>query len=136
MPAPGHVPTGSPLVELSCVSLQGDVPQGLARIYIPNDLAPAGVADDDATSSEPITRFGILGPWSPTVRETVCAWPPTPNEASALRMGTTLSVLAITRVATDVTGRAVEVALLVFPGDRIDAVFTSNHANSERQAQE
>ncbi|MFG2308889.1 GntR family transcriptional regulator [Streptomyces sp. NPDC048566] len=129
------VPTGSLLAEFSCVSLQGGTPHGLARIYIPNDLAPTGVADHDSPSRGPITRFGVLGPLPADIRETVCARPPTPDEASALRMGSAPSVLAITRVATDTTGRTIEAALLVFPGDRIDAVFITHPTNDERQTQ-
>lgn len=129
------VPTGSPLAEYSCLSLEQGAPHGLARIYIPRDLAPAGVLDDDSTCREAVTRFAVLGPSPATVRETVCARSPTPDEASVLRIGSTTAVLAITRVATDSTGRVVEAALLVFPGDRVDAVFTAHHLLDERQIQ-
>ncbi|MET8715883.1 GntR family transcriptional regulator [Streptomyces sp. NPDC004735] len=127
------VPTGSPLAEYSCLSLEQGAPHGLARIYIPRDLAPAGVLDDDAACREAVTRFAVLGPPPATVRETVCARSPTPDEASALRIGTTTAVLAITRIATDSTGRVIEAALLAFPGDRVDAVFTAHYALDERQ---
>ncbi|GHB15747.1 MULTISPECIES: GntR family transcriptional regulator [Streptomyces] len=129
------VPTGSPLAEYSCLSLEQGSPHGLARIYIPRDLAPAGVLDDDSTCREAITRFAVLGPSPATVRETVCARSPTPDEASALRIGSTAAVLAITRIATDSTGRVIEAALLAFPGDRVDAVFTAHHVLDERQTQ-
>ncbi|CAM5631356.1 GntR family transcriptional regulator OS=Streptomyces tendae OX=1932 GN=GUR47_21500 PE=4 SV=1 [Streptomyces tendae] len=69
------------------------------------------------------------------VRETVCARLPTPDEATTLRANSTAPVLAITRVATDATGRVVEAALLVFPGDRVDAVLTTRHMTDERQTQ-
>lgn len=126
------VPTGSPLAEYTCLSLEQGSPHGLARIYIPRDLAPAGVLDDDSVCWEAVTRFAVLGPSPATVRETVCARPPTPDEASALRIGTTSAVLAITRVTTDSTGRVTEAALLAFPGDRVDAVFTAHHVLDER----
>ncbi|MFF1741141.1 GntR family transcriptional regulator [Streptomyces mirabilis] len=129
------VPAGSPLAEFSCISHAGESPHGLARIYIPRDLAPAGVLDDGSECQEAVTRFALLGPPPAVVRETVCARPPTPDEAAALRIGSTPPVLAITRVATDSTGRVVEAALLVFPGDRIDAVFTTHHMTDERQTQ-
>ncbi|WP_406142455.1 GntR family transcriptional regulator [Streptomyces sp. NBC_01089] len=127
------VPTGSPLAEYTCLSLGQRTPHGLARIYIPRDLAPAGVIDDDSVYREGVTRFAVLGPSPATVRETVCARSPTPHEASALRIGPTTAVLAITRIATDSTGRVVEAALLAFPGDRVDAVFTAHHVLDERQ---
>ncbi|MGY4906330.1 GntR family transcriptional regulator [Streptomyces sp. 900116325] len=129
------VPTGSPLAEYSCLSLEQGSPHGLARIYIPRDLAPAGVLDDDSARREAVTRFAVLGPSPATIRETVCARSPTPDEASALRIGTTTAVLAITRIATDFTGRVIEAALLAFPGDRVDAVFTAHHVLDERQTQ-
>ncbi|WP_413753397.1 GntR family transcriptional regulator [Streptomyces sp. R-74717] len=129
-----RVPTGSPLAEYSCLSLEQGVPHGLARIYIPRDLAPAGL-DDDSVSREAVTRFAVLGPSPAIVRETVCARSPTPDEASALRIGSTAAVLAITRIATDSTGRVIEAALLAFPGDRVDAVFNAHHVLDERQTQ-
>ncbi|MFJ8768362.1 GntR family transcriptional regulator [Streptomyces clavifer] len=129
------VPTGSPLAEYSCLSLEQGSPHGLARIYIPRDLAPAGVLDDDSTWREAVTRFAVLGPSPATIRETVCARSPTPDEASALRIGSTTAVLAITRIAADPTGRVIEAALLTFPGDRVDAVFTAHHVLDERQTQ-
>ncbi|MER6268289.1 GntR family transcriptional regulator [Streptomyces sp900105755] len=127
------VPTGSPLAEFTCVSLEGDAPHGLARIYIPRDLVPAGMLDDESACRETVTRFAVLGPSPAAVRETVCARQPTPDEASALRIGSAPPVLAITRVATDPTGRVIEAALLAFPGDRVDAVFTTHHMTDERQ---
>ncbi|WP_406114613.1 GntR family transcriptional regulator [Streptomyces sp. NBC_01014] len=129
------VPTGSPLAEYSCLSLEHGSPHGLGRIYIPRDLAPAGVLDDDSVCREAATRFAVLGPSPATVRETVCARFPTPDEASVLRIGSTTVVLAITRIATDSTGRIIEAALLTFPGDRVDAVFTAHHMLDERQTQ-
>lgn len=129
------IPTGSPLAEFSCISHEGESPHGLARIYIPRDLAPAGVLGDDSLWQETATRFAVLSSPPAAVRETACARPPTPDEASALRIGTAAAVLAITRVATDATGRVVEAALLTFPGDRVDAVFTTHHVIDERQAQ-
>ncbi|MEV5436095.1 GntR family transcriptional regulator [Streptomyces sp. NPDC052682] len=130
-----RVPTGSPVAEFFCISHEGDSPHGLARIYIPRDLAPAGVLGDDSPWRNTATRFAVLGSAPATVRETVCARPPTPDEASTLRIGPTASALAITRVATDSTGRVVEAALLVFPGDRADAVFTTHDVIDEKGTQ-
>ncbi|MFE1886019.1 GntR family transcriptional regulator [Streptomyces diastatochromogenes] len=127
------VPTGSPLAEFVCISHEGESPHGLARIYIPRDLAPAGVLGDESSWRETATRFAVLSSLPAAVRETVCARPPTPDEASVLRIGSAVTVLAITRVATDSTGRVVEAALLVFPGDRVEAVFTTHHETHERQ---
>lgn len=141
VPAEGHlttllkVPPGSPLAEFFCVSQEGESPHGLARIYIPRDLAPTGVLGDELSWRETATRFAVLSSQPATVRETLCARPPTPDEASTLRLRSAVAVLAITRVATDTTGRVVEAALLAFPGDRVDAVFTTHHMADERQTQ-
>jgi GntR family transcriptional regulator len=129
------VPTGSPLAEFVCISHEGESPHGVARIYLPRDLAPAGVLDDEPSYREAVTRFAVLSVPPTAVRETVCARLPTPDEATTLRANSTAPVLAITRVATDATGRVVEAALLVFPGDRVDAVFTTHHMTDERQTQ-
>ncbi|MGW3818116.1 GntR family transcriptional regulator [Streptomyces sp. NPDC005046] len=130
-----NVPAGSPLAEFSCLSLEGASPHGLARIYLPRDLAPAGVLDAASAYGEAATRFAVLAPAPAAVRETVCARSPTPDEVSALRISSTVPVLAITRTATDSAGRVVEAALLAFPGDRIDAAFTTHHMIDERQRQ-
>ena len=131
-----RVPTGSPLAEFFCVSHAGESPHGLARIYIPRDLASAGVLDDEPSCPEAARRFAVLGPPPGAVRETVCARLPTPDESSTLRTNSVTPVLAITRVATDPNGRVVEAALLVFPGDRADAVFTTHPTSDERQTSE
>ncbi len=59
---------------------------------------------------------------------------PTPDEASVLRIGIASVVLSITRIATDSAGRVTEATLLAFPGDRVDAVFTTRHVIDERQS--
>lgn len=129
------VPTGSPVAEYTCLSLEQGSPHGLARINILRDLAPAGVLDDDSACQEAVTRLAVLGPLPATIRETVSARSPTPDEASALRIGNNMAVLATTRIATDAAGRVVEAAPLAFPGDRVDAVFTAHYVLNERPTQ-
>nr|WP_179382162.1 GntR family transcriptional regulator [Streptomyces sp. SA15] len=130
-----RVPNGTPLTEFLCISHEGESPHSLARLYVPRDLTPTS-ALGDGTSSEGIgTRFAMLSPPPSEFRETVCARLPTPDEASTLRISSAVAVLAITRVAADSAGRVVEAALLVFPGDRVDAVFTTHHVIEERQTQ-
>ncbi|MEU8763669.1 hypothetical protein [Streptomyces sp. NPDC048659] len=48
-------------------------------------------------------------------------------------MSPTIPVLAITRVATDTTGRVIEATLLTLPGDRTEADFTTDHTTTERK---
>ncbi|MFJ3643340.1 GntR family transcriptional regulator [Streptomyces sp. NPDC090108] len=129
------VPTGSLLAEFSCLSLEGETPYGLARIYMPHDLAPVDVLDDASAHRQALDRFAVLGPPLAVIRETVCARPPTSDEAAALRIGPASPVLTVTRVSTDSAGRVVEAALLTFPAGRVDAVFTTQHMIDERKTQ-
>lgn len=126
-----RVSTGSPLTEFHCVSYEANSPHSLARIYVPRDLAPAAVLNEPRPNEEAETRFAALRPTTADVRETVSARLPKPDEASTLRISSALAVLAITRVTADITGRVVEAALLVFPGDRAEAVFTTHHVTDE-----
>lgn len=126
-----QVSTGSPLTEFHCVSYQAKSPHSLARIYVPRDLAPAAVLNEPGPYEGAEARFAALRPTSADVRETVSARLATPDEASTLRISPVLAVLAITRVTADVTGRVVEAALLVLPGDRADAVFTTHQVTDE-----
>ena len=123
-----RVPARSPLTEFLCLTHEGNSPHSLARIYVPRDLAPA---------EPPWCRPGIaeLRTQLAEIREKVSARLPTLEEASALRISTTLAVLAITRVSADTTGRLVEAAHLVLPGDRADALFTTHHTTEERRAE-
>ncbi|MDD9376940.1 GntR family transcriptional regulator [Streptomyces sp. ZAF1911] len=116
------VASRSPLTEFLCVSHEGRSPHSLARIYMPRELAPAGVPEGLLAA-----RLEQLRPRMAEVRETVSTRLPTPDEVTALRISSTLAVLSITRVGTDAAGRVVEAALLVLPGDRADAVFTTHH---------
>ncbi|WP_367043910.1 GntR family transcriptional regulator [Streptomyces sp. Je 1-332] len=130
-----RVSAGSPLTEFLCLSYEAETPHSLARIYIPHDLAPAATPNNPRPQ-EASASFAALHPDSAEVRETVNARLPTPQEASTLRISTALAVLAITRVTADeATGRVVEAALLVLPGDRADAVFTTNHTIDEGQTE-
>ncbi|MFD7963005.1 GntR family transcriptional regulator [Streptomyces zaomyceticus] len=112
------VPSRTPLTEFLYLTHQRESPHSLARIYVPRDLAP---------SELPWCRPG----WAES-QETVTARLPTPEEASTFRISSTLAVLAITRVSSDTTGRVVEVARLVLPGDRANALFITHHTTEER----
>ncbi|MFJ3815259.1 GntR family transcriptional regulator [Streptomyces sp. NPDC090056] len=113
------VPSRTPLTEFLYLSHQGESPHSLARIYVPRGLAPAELPW--------CRRPG----WAET-RETVTARLPTPEEATTLRISSTLAVLAITRVSSDTTGRVVEAARLLLPGDRANALFITHHTTEER----
>ncbi|MFF3319362.1 GntR family transcriptional regulator [Streptomyces sp. NPDC003035] len=123
------VPPQALLTEYYCVSHVGESPHSLARIYVPRDLAPS-------ESSCRWPKPAELGPRLAETREKVSARLPTPEEASTLRISSALAVLAITRVSADTSDRVVEAALLVLPGDRAEARFTTHHMTEDRRAEE
>nr|WP_229819328.1 GntR family transcriptional regulator [Streptomyces lateritius] len=122
------VPSRTLLTEYLCVSHVRESPHSLARIYVPRDLAPAESSCHWPKSAE-------LGLRIAEIREKASARLPTPEEASTLRISSALAVLAITRVSADATGRVVEAALLILPGDRADARFTTHHTTEGRRAE-
>ncbi|MFI8252770.1 GntR family transcriptional regulator [Streptomyces filamentosus] len=113
------VPSNTPLTEFHCTTYEGETPRSVARIYIPRDLAPTAHL---ASSSWP----GGRGTDRTETQETVTARLPTPEEATALRISPTRTVLTITRIALGSTGRVLEAALLALPSDAADAVFTTH----------
>ncbi|MGW4162994.1 GntR family transcriptional regulator [Streptomyces sp. NPDC004788] len=129
------VPAGSPLTEFVCVSHDGMSPHGLAHIYVPRDLAPTEIPGEPSWPEGAGSLLAEPRPPLAEIQESVCARLPTPKEAATLRISSTLAVLAITRVAADTTGRVIEAALLVLPGDRAEAVFTTHHTTKERRAE-
>ncbi|MFE2275871.1 GntR family transcriptional regulator [Streptomyces sp. NPDC059454] len=129
------MPTGSPLTEILCLGHEGDRPHSLARIYVPCDLAPAAVLRESLPYEAVVTRLMELRPPLAEVREEISVRLPTPEEASTLRISSALTVLAVTRQTADTAGRVVEAALLVLPGDRADAVFTTHYVIDERAAE-
>lgn len=126
------VSASSSLTEFLCLSHEGKSPHSLARIYVPRELAPTDVPTETHCYEDVEEKLGELRPPLADPRERVSARPPTPEEAATLRISSALAVLAITRVASDRTGRVVEAALLVLPGDRADALFTTHHMPHER----
>ncbi|MFD4952439.1 GntR family transcriptional regulator [Streptomyces sp. NPDC058451] len=126
------VPTSSPLTEFLCLSHEGERPHSLARIYVPCDLVPAAALRESLSYEGVMTRLARLRPPLAEVRERVSVRLPTPEETSTLRISSALAVLAITRQMADTAGRVVEAALLVLPGDRADAVFTTHYVIDER----
>ncbi|WP_328944866.1 GntR family transcriptional regulator [Streptomyces sp. NBC_00250] len=123
-----RVPVGTPLTEFHCLSHDGTSPYGLARVYIPRDLAPAVTPDESPWPAKEATPLA-------EIEETLCARLPTALEAATLRISPTLAVLAITRVATDTAGRVVEAAVLAIPGDRAEAIFTTHHTADDRRTE-
>ncbi|MEV5678853.1 GntR family transcriptional regulator [Streptomyces sp. NPDC052179] len=130
-----RVSVSSPLTEFLCISHAGKSPHSLARIYVPRDLAPADDPNGYTSCKEVWARLVELRPPLAEVQERVNARFPTPREAATLRISSALPVLAVTRVATDATGRVVEAARLVLPSDRADALFTHHTMSGDRRTE-
>lgn len=127
-----QVPRDTDLIEYVYLSSQGASPHSLARIYVPRGVAELTAAP---TSRSPLGddirgRLAESGIEMTTTVERVTARLPSTAEARTLRLGTGTPVLAIERVSMDASGRVVEAALLVLPGHRTEAVFTT-HAQTE-----
>ncbi|MFH7595071.1 GntR family transcriptional regulator [Streptomyces racemochromogenes] len=123
-----NVAPGTPLTEVLCITHEDRSPHSLSRIYIPRDLAPPKLP----ALADMATHLTELPSPLAEVRETARSRLPTHEEATTLRISASLAVLSITRVAIDTTGRVVEAALLVYPGDRADALFITNYPPEER----
>lgn len=131
------VSAGSPLTEYNCLSHEGRSPHSLARVYVPRDLAPTDLpeASESSWGEDVGARLAELRPPRAEVREKISARLPTQGEAATLRISSALAVLGIERVTADDTGRVIEAALLVFPGDRVDALFTTHTVAEEKGAE-
>lgn len=125
-----NVPPGSSLTEVLLTTHDGETPHGLARIYVPHDLAAA----TPPLPEQIAVRMADRCPPPAEVQERISARLPTQEEAESLRISPSLAVLSLTRVTTDSTGRVIEVALLVLPGDRADALFTTRFVTKERSS--
>ncbi|MER7826885.1 GntR family transcriptional regulator [Streptomyces sp. NPDC096097] len=123
-----NVPPRSALTEVLFTTHEDKKPHSLAHIYVPRDLAPATPRLPERIA----VSLPDLRPPLCEVQERVSARLPTQEEATTLRISPSLAVLSVTRVSLDASGRVVEAALLVLPGDRADAVFTTRLATEER----
>ncbi|MFF4387146.1 GntR family transcriptional regulator [Streptomyces sp. NPDC001552] len=134
--APSHLttllnlPPRSSLNEVLFTTHEGKTPHGLAHIYVPHGFAPATPPLPEQIAA----RLADLRPPLSEVQERVSARLPTLEEAETLRISPSLAVLSLTRVTTDSTGRVIEAALLVLPGDRADALFTTRFVTEERSS--
>ncbi|MFD7912561.1 GntR family transcriptional regulator [Streptomyces sp. NPDC059752] len=134
--APSHlttllnVPPRSAVTEVLFITHEGNTHHSLAHIYVPHDLAPANPPMPEQIAA---SLTDLRTPPS-EVQERVSARLPTQEEAATLRISPSLTVLSLTRVSTDTSGRVVEAALLVLPGDRAEALFTTRFVTDERSS--
>ncbi|MGW2273945.1 GntR family transcriptional regulator [Streptomyces yangpuensis] len=125
-----NLPPRSPLTEVLFTTCEEKTPHGLAHIYVPHDLPPA----TSPLPGQVAVRLADRCPSPAEVQERISARLPTQEEAESLRISPSLAVLSLTRVTTDSTGRVIEAALLVLPGDRADALFTTRFMAEERSS--
>ncbi|WP_327368695.1 GntR family transcriptional regulator [Streptomyces sp. NBC_01217] len=123
-----QVPKNTVLIEYVYLSSQGASPHSLVHIYVPRSVARASTPD---ASRSPLGddirgRLAETGIEATSTVDRLTARLPTPSEAKTLRLGAGTPVLAVERVSMDASGRVVEAALLVLPGHRTEAVFTTH----------
>lgn len=122
-----RVPVGTRLNSYVFLSRQGRSPHSLARVYVPRDVAELAVP---LTGWSPLgddirARLDELGIRPASTVEHITARLPEPSEERLLRIGAGTAVLAIRRRSVDADGRVIEAAVLVLPGHRSEAVFST-----------
>lgn len=130
------VPTGTRLIEYSHLSFHEDDPYCLAKVYVPTDLATTNLPGEPASPWGDQVERHLAEAGVPTVRavERVKARTASGDESRTLRMSSRAAVLEIERTSTDTDGRVVVAAVLVLPGNRSDAVFTTYTPVQEAEA--
>ncbi|GGK11421.1 transcriptional regulator [Pilimelia terevasa] len=107
----------------------GDAPFNVSTSYLPLDLVAANPALLDSTR-EPWPggtqhQLFTVGVEVDRIIDKVTARPPRADEVAALDLPAGVAVLVLRKVSIDITGRVVEVADVVLPGDRTQLVYTT-----------
>ncbi|GAB3148148.1 GntR family transcriptional regulator [Micromonospora sonneratiae] len=105
-------------------------PLSVSYSYLPYDLVAANPELLDA-ENEPWPggtqhQLFTVGVELARIVDEVRARPPSPDEAELLDIEPGVSVLALRKTSIDITDRVVEVADIVFPGDRTELVYTTD----------
>jgi GntR family transcriptional regulator len=118
------VAPGEPVTVRERVMFADDVPVQLAVSRLPREVTRGTAIEDDDTGPGGIyARLEEGGHPLDHFTELVTARLPSSDEASALRINLGTPVLAVTRVAHDAGGRAVEVNDMVLPGERYELMY-------------
>ncbi|MBF9135406.1 UTRA domain-containing protein [Plantactinospora sp. S1510] len=125
------VPTGTPLLRrvYRTSRRSGAVPLSASCSYLPYELV-ARNPDLLDPGNEPWPggtqhQLHTVGVELARVQDQIRTRPPSPSEATMLDLEPEVSVLTLRKISVDVTGRVVEVADAVFPGDRTELVYTT-----------
>ncbi|MBG6069473.1 GntR family transcriptional regulator [Micromonospora ureilytica] len=105
-----------------------NAPLTVSYSYLPYDLVAANPDLLDA-GKEPWPggtqhQLHTLGIELDRIDDEIRARPPSPDEAELLDIDPGVSVLTVRKTSTDTTGRVVEVADVVMPGDRTELVYS------------
>lgn len=123
------VPTGTQLLQrLYWTSAKHeDAPLSMSRSHLLYDMVAANPALlDEANEPWPggtQHQLSTLGIEVDRITDEVTARPPMPDEADILRIEAGVSVLALYKTCIDTTGKVVEVAEAIYPGDRTELVY-------------
>lgn len=125
------MPAGTPLLRrVYRTSRRSEaVPLSASRSYLPYELVARNPELLDP-ENEPWPggtqhQLHTVGVELARVEDQIRARPPSPGEAEMLDIEPGVSVLTLRKVSVDVTGRVVEVADVVFPGDRTELLYAT-----------
>ncbi|WP_249714908.1 GntR family transcriptional regulator [Rhizomonospora bruguierae] len=104
-------------------------PLSFSHSYLPLDVISSNPDLLDA-SKEPWPggtqhQLSTVGVEVDRIVDEIRARPPSPDEAELLEIDSGVSVLTVRKTSIDNDGRVVEVADVVFPGDRTELVYTN-----------
>ncbi|MEV4199430.1 GntR family transcriptional regulator [Micromonospora globbae] len=126
-----NVPVGTPLLRRVywTSSRHEDAPLSISYSFLPYDLVSAN-PDLLDESKEPWPggtqhQLYTLGIELDRIDDEIRARPPSPDEAELLDIDPGVSVLTVRKTSIDTTGRVVEVADVVLPGDRTELVYSN-----------
>jgi GntR family transcriptional regulator len=115
---------GTPVAVRQRLMFADDLPVQLAVSRLPRDLTEGTAMEEADTGPGGVyARLEDRGHTLAHFTEFVTARLPDVEEATALHLSTGTPVLAVTRVAVDAEGRAVEVNDMVLPGDRYELMY-------------
>lgn len=115
---------GAPVAVRERLMFADDVPVQLSSSRLPRDLTEGTAIEQENTGPGGIyARLEEHGHTLDHFTEYVTARLPTGDEASALHLHQGTPILAVTRVAFDKNGSAVEVNDMVLPGDRYELMY-------------
>lgn len=122
------VPVGTTLLQRDYRTRKGaDAPFGLSRSYLLYNLVKTNpdLLEDGREPWPGGTQHQLLtvGVEVDAIIDTVTARPPTIEEQTELDIHTGIAVLVVRKTSIDTTGRVVEVADIIWPGDRTELIF-------------